>query len=253
MKKVNLGSGTSCLSNWINIDNAFNARMAKHPRLSYILYKMKIFSGAFYEILLSWSENIESIIVRDVRKRLPFDSETINFVYSSHLIEHLEKHEAENLLRECFRVLKKGGLIRLVTPDLEILTKTYIKEIEERQKDDIGNNSLPSEEFLGILGIYNRDPGIIVPLAAVRERGFLGILGTYIYRIPFFAKVFAKIFYTRHKWIYDQFSLRALLMTCGFTHIQKKSYKIGEMPDIAFLDRRPEESLYMEAQKMDKR
>ena len=40
-------------------------------------------------------------------------------------------------------------------------------------------------------------------------------------------------------------------MMYGFTNIQKKSYKIGETPDIAFLDNRPEESLYMEAQKLN--
>ena len=128
MKKVNLGSGTTCLDDWVNIDSSFNARLAKYPRLRHLLFKVGILPKEYYEV--PWSEHIHKIMVRDVRKKLPFDDRSVDFIYSSHLIEHLRKDEAEKVLRECFRVLKKGGLIRLVVPDLELMARIYIKEIE---------------------------------------------------------------------------------------------------------------------------
>jgi hypothetical protein len=97
MKKVNLGSGTTCLDDWTNIDGSFNARLAKYPRIRQLLFTIGILPKEYYE--LPWSEHIKSINVRDVRKKLPFDDESIDFVYSSHLIEHLRKDEAEKALR----------------------------------------------------------------------------------------------------------------------------------------------------------
>lgn len=222
MKKVNLGSGISCLDDWINIDSSFNARLAKYPRLRYSLLKIGILPKKYYEI--SWSKHIKKIMVRDVRKKLPFDDESIDFIYSSHLIEHLRKDEAEKVLRECIRVLKRGGLIRLVVPDLELMARNYLKEIEDIQTNKGKKREYrPSERFLDVLGV--------------------GVERT---KTPFILKIFSSGY---HKWMYDQFSLTALLASCGFTDIQKRSYKEGGVPDIEFLDNRPEHSLYLEVKK----
>lgn len=222
MKKVNLGSGTRCLDDWINIDNSFNARLAKYPRLRYLLFKIGILPKRYYEI--PWSGHIKKIIVHDVRKRLPFDSESIDFIYSSHLIEHLRKDEAEKLLTECFRVLKRGGLIRLSTPDLELIARNYIKEVENIRTTKVKNDYFPSEMFLETLGMT----------VEKNETGF-------------YLKIFSS---GSHKWLYDQFSLIALLESCGFVDIQKRGYKEGDCPDIDFLDNRPESSLYIEGRKL---
>lgn len=221
MKKVNLGSGTACLDEWINIDSSFNARLAKYPRLQYLLFKIGVLPKKYYE--MSWSKHIHKIMVRDVRKKLPFDDESIDFIYSSHLIEHLRKDEAEKVLRECFRVLKKGGLIRLVVPDLELMARNYLKEIEEIRNEG-KRDFLPSERFLDILGV--------------------GVERT---KTPCILKIFSSG--SRHRWMYDLFSLKALLESCGFIDVQKRSYKEGVVPDTEFLDNRPEHSLYLEARK----
>lgn len=220
MKKVNLGSGTTCLDDWINIDNSFNARLAKYPPLRYLLFKIGILPKKYYE--LPWSKHIQSIMVRDVRKKLPFDDESIDFIYSSHLIEHLRKDEAESVLRECFRVLKRDGLIRLLVPDLELMARNYLKEVENIQNNEKKQEYLPSERFLEVLGIGGRT------------------------RAPFILKIFSS---GEHKWMYDQLSLTALLTSCGFVDALKRTYKVGEVPDIKFLDNRPEHSLYLEARK----
>jgi len=221
MKKVNLGSGTTCSGGWINIDSSFNARLAKYPRLRYLFFKIGILSKKYYDV--PWSKHIKNIMVRDVRKKLPFDDESINFIYSSHLIEHLRKDEAEKVLRECFRVLKRGGLIRLVVPDLELMARNYLKEIEGIKNNKGGKKEhLPSERFLDILGMGEKT------------------------RTPFVLKIFSS---GRHKWMYDQSALTALLKSCGFVSVQKRNYKVGECPDIDLLDNRPEHSRYIEARK----
>ena len=110
MRKLNLGSGASCSDDWINMDNSLNARLAKHPWLRYLLFRIGILPKKYYEI--PWFEHIKSIIVRDARKKLPFADNSIDFIYSSHFIEHLSKAEAEKLLWECLRVLKRKGVRR---------------------------------------------------------------------------------------------------------------------------------------------
>ena len=206
------------MDDWINIDSSFNARLAKYPRLRYLLFKIGILPKEYYD--MPWSEHIHKIMVRDVRKRHPFDDGSIDFIYSSHLIEHLRKDEAEKVLRECFCVLRRGGLIRLVVPDLELMARNYLKEIEETRNEG-ERDYTPSERFLDILGMCEKT------------------------KTPFVLKILL----SEHKWMYDQLSLTALLESCGFVDIQKRSYKEGECPDIDFLDNRPEHSLYLEAWK----
>ncbi|MFW6161736.1 MAG: class I SAM-dependent methyltransferase [Planctomycetota bacterium] len=57
----------------------------------------------------------------DVRQRFPFDDETFDYVFTEHLIEHVTFEEGESMLRECHRVLKPAGRIRVSTPDLDRL------------------------------------------------------------------------------------------------------------------------------------
>jgi SAM-dependent methyltransferase len=70
------------------------------------------------------------IIKCDIRGGLPFSSSEFDAIYHSHLLEHLEKHRAIFFLRECFRVLKSKGLIRVVVPDLERIARGYLHWLE---------------------------------------------------------------------------------------------------------------------------
>jgi predicted SAM-dependent methyltransferase len=62
----------------------------------------------------------------DLRQPLPFETSTVDYVYAEHFIEHVERHDGVRLLQELLRVLKPGGVIRLVTPDLRFLCCTYL-------------------------------------------------------------------------------------------------------------------------------
>lgn len=56
-------------------------------------------------------------IVADARM-LPFNDESFDNAYSSHLIEHFSHREVRNVLLEWIRVLKKSGTIEIRCPDL---------------------------------------------------------------------------------------------------------------------------------------
>lgn len=62
---------------------------------------------------------------------VPFDDGHVDVIYSSHVIEHLFREEAEAVLRDAYRALKKGGLIRIAVPDLEHAVKLYQKGAKE--------------------------------------------------------------------------------------------------------------------------
>jgi predicted SAM-dependent methyltransferase len=60
-----------------------------------------------------------STVYIDAVKKLPFKDNSFDFIYCEHMIEHISYEQAENMLRECSRVMKKGGRIRISTPDLD--------------------------------------------------------------------------------------------------------------------------------------
>lgn len=54
--------------------------------------------------------------------RLPLEDESIGYVFSEHFLEHLFLDEATELLRECHRILRPGGVIRTCVPDADLRT-----------------------------------------------------------------------------------------------------------------------------------
>lgn len=63
-------------------------------------------------------DRIEYDIRRDT---IPFDNDSVDNIYISHVIEHIETEHVVNLFRECYRVLKKGGVLRVACPDAKFL------------------------------------------------------------------------------------------------------------------------------------
>ena len=61
----------------------------------------------------------------DVTDGLPVRSGAFDGVYSEHFIEHIAQHEAVAFLRECRRVVRNGGRIRMATPDLDFMVARY--------------------------------------------------------------------------------------------------------------------------------
>lgn len=73
----------------------------------------------------------EGVIVADLAKGMPFPDASFDVVYHSHLLEHFSRSEAEPFLRECCRVLRPNGILRVAVPDLEQIVKTYLTALEK--------------------------------------------------------------------------------------------------------------------------
>jgi predicted SAM-dependent methyltransferase len=64
-------------------------------------------------------------IHHDLAYSIPLADGIADYVYSSHFLEHLFRQDGEKLLMESFRVLKPGGTVRVVVPDLEHAISLY--------------------------------------------------------------------------------------------------------------------------------
>jgi len=56
-----------------------------------------------------------------------FDDNSVDLIYSCHLLEHFRRDQVEGILKEWYRVLKPGGILRLAVPDFEKLVEVYLK------------------------------------------------------------------------------------------------------------------------------
>jgi SAM-dependent methyltransferase len=124
--KVNLGSGLEVAPGWINLDASLHALVAGWP----VFAQRALFVRSGYSRLISEDEYLRRLhdnvfIHHDVVRSLPFVDNSVDFLFSSHLIEHLTRSACVGLLREALRVLRPGGVIRLGTPDLERVVALY--------------------------------------------------------------------------------------------------------------------------------
>lgn len=67
-------------------------------------------------------------IVCDLRQPLPELSDSVDYIFHEHFIEHLTREDGERLFRECHRVLKPGGVMRFSTPDLMVIAEAYLHQ-----------------------------------------------------------------------------------------------------------------------------
>jgi predicted SAM-dependent methyltransferase len=58
-------------------------------------------------------------------EKLPIDDNCAEIVYTSHTIEHINNSAAQNLFNESFRILKKDGIFRATTPNIDIEYRAY--------------------------------------------------------------------------------------------------------------------------------
>ena len=79
-----------------------------------------------------------SIQKANLLEKLPFADNSCDVVYSSHFLEHIPKSKVPLFLKECYRILKSGGEIRLVLPDLENICKEYLssRELNQHEQSD---------------------------------------------------------------------------------------------------------------------
>jgi SAM-dependent methyltransferase len=139
---LNVGCGTRTRPDWNNLDRSPYGRLVRHPLLAAAIKRLGVLSTDRYERLQQVDRNL---ICHDARQGLPFPHETFDLVYSSHFLGVIEREEVPGLLAECLRVLKGGGVIRLVVGDLKLFARHYLDAVAaleaagdgaERRHDD---------------------------------------------------------------------------------------------------------------------
>jgi predicted SAM-dependent methyltransferase len=131
--KVNLGCGLRCLPNWINVDGSLTSLFGskKFIFLNKILYKLA--GSSHYFTFNEYNKIITTCDLRfyNLTNTVPLFNNYADVIYHSHFLEHLTKSNGKSFLEDCFRSLKKGGLLRISVPDLDYAFELYKKgEIE---------------------------------------------------------------------------------------------------------------------------
>jgi predicted SAM-dependent methyltransferase len=96
LKYLNVGCGDKIHPRWENID-----MVSRDP----IVKKCNLLNG------------------------IPYTDDEFEVVYHSQVLEHFSKEDAPGFLKECFRVLQPGGILRVVVPDLESIAEEYLKQL----------------------------------------------------------------------------------------------------------------------------
>jgi predicted SAM-dependent methyltransferase len=74
------------------------------------------------------------VVYLDVTKPFPLPDDSFDTVFSEHMIEHLTYADGLHCLRECFRVLRPGGRVRVATPSLRRVAALYGDDLSDLQR-----------------------------------------------------------------------------------------------------------------------
>ena len=91
-----------------------------------------------------------AVVYPDASKPFSFRDSTFDYIFSEHQIQCLSYTKGLFMLKECLRVLKPGGLIRIVTPDLKTIIglSTPKKSVQQEQYVKwMTNNFLPDVDI----------------------------------------------------------------------------------------------------------
>lgn len=155
----------------------------------------------------------------DCRRDLPLADGSCRGIHAEHYLEHLEHlEERHTFVRECYRCLAPGGILRLIVPDAARYVRAYLEEGWE-------------------------------PLNRLAPEGM-----RYEQLFPAKMDVLNEVFLQagEHYGGYDADSMATLLRDCGFEQVALRQYRQGDFPG-GCIDRPDHErySLYMEGCRQD--
>ena len=72
-------------------------------------------------------------MLHDLSKGIPAASDTVDAVYHSHVLEHIDRNHVPAFLAEIHRVLRPGGIHRICVPNFERHVREYLASLEEER------------------------------------------------------------------------------------------------------------------------
>ena len=211
MKRVNIGCGCSPTEGWNNYENSLSLHLARIPILASLLKGLGLLNEQQRAAMTFYKEN--AMGYADARKRIPEADHSVDVLYSSHMLEHLDVNETQSFLAEAKRVLRHGGHIRLAVPCLRFLVDDYMQ-------------SMDADKFMNALCLTRRSAA------------------TFLQRIRFLL-----VGDRSHKHMYDGASLCKLLVSVGFkdTKVMPEGETMIPEPGSLNLAERSPSSVYVEA------
>jgi SAM-dependent methyltransferase len=173
------GCGLCAPEGWLNFDTSPLMRLQKIPVIGKLVP-----SGPFGR----YPKNVQ---YGDIVKGLPVTDESVEFLYCSHVLEHMSLEEVRRALANCYKHLQPGGIFRLVVPDLETMAKAYISS----------NNPEAAHEFMRITWLGKEH----------RQRDILSFLKDWLAG-------------NNHLWMFDYDSLSLELSKSGFKNIRRAGF-----------------------------
>jgi SAM-dependent methyltransferase len=204
---LNLGCGTKTSPAAVNIDWSFYLRLHRsrvgRALAPFLLrgYRLESFRAISGEVLL-----------HDLRKGIPFDSGTVDAVYHSHILEHIDRDAVPGFFAEIRRVLKPGGIHRIAVPNFGRDARDYVDSLERE---------LPNHDDMLVplltLSVQREAPGTSTqpPLRRRLENLLLGD---------------ARKRGLTHQWGYDHVNLRQLLEANGFVDFELSDFNQSAIP-----------------------
>lgn len=105
--------------------------------------------------------------------KLPFENNSVDLIYSSHVLEYFDREEVTNVLKEWYRVLKIGGMLRVAVPDFKMMTTKYLIDGCEL---DLFLGPLYGKWSMGDKTIYHKTAYDFLSLKKVlQSNGFRGV------------------------------------------------------------------------------
>jgi predicted SAM-dependent methyltransferase len=211
--RVNIGCGQSPTPGWSNYDNSPAIRIGQSRLATGALKFIGLLNAGNLSYIDYCRRN--DIAYANAVKRMPYADGTVSVIYSSHMLEHLDRSEARRFMQECHRALAPGGMLRIAVPDLLPLARAYVA----------GGTA---DAFLASCVLELDKP-----------RGLAAKLHYF-----FFAG-------REHHWMYDGASLSRLMSEAGFAGVEILEAGRTSIPDPGELNlrEREAESVYVEGRK----
>jgi predicted SAM-dependent methyltransferase len=216
--RINLGGADSNPPGWINYDRSRAVLLARFKLVKRLVWVAHRAGLASKQQLLDWPTHTR---VRDLAKGIPHEDASVDAIFSSHMLEHVTPEDALFILSECYRVLKPGGTLRVVVPDLKRVTRRYLDGDLRTQKEPLGDSYMRH--------LLEHRPA---PKGRLPERLVRRLLRTED---------------GGHKWMYDTESLIARCRQAGFEDVQQVAFREGRDAETAQLDSRLPQDVHVEA------
>jgi predicted SAM-dependent methyltransferase len=91
----------------------------------------------------------ETVLAHNLLEGIPFPDDAFDVVYHSNVLEHFLMEDGERFMKECLRVLKPGGTLRIAVPDLEQIIRQYLRIRSDLARDP--DNAILEENYAWIM------------------------------------------------------------------------------------------------------